>query len=767
MLNHKKIPKYNCLIVVLFTIASAIIATGLPVGLSISHYAYAHSLPMTEIPAANSVVPKGAPLPPKIIVDFSERPSPTVSSLTVINSKNEVVNNGDFKVIGDGGRLAMTTLDTKKLTDGLYTVQWETQSLDDGHIAKGSYVFGIGNIMPGAVASAVKQASAVQSVTSPLDGLVKWPVIVAQVAVVGGIFSHLFLWENFGSKIGGGRRVVGYGFAYDKTNTLWLRRFSILIIASSVAILAASSAYLFLQIIEISPHNSSIWSIFMSQISGASGTQWIMRSITSLIVIAFAVSYYYVVKTNMPKMTTDSAKVKTNKTNLATSLLYAALITGSISIFSNSITSHNAGVHFLPSLSISLDWLHFMAVSIWIGGLFYISTVLLSIIRSRAATHADNMTKTGSSTDNPSNTDKSRSILLYYLALLLPRFSILATISLGVIGVSGLYMAWTQLQSFNSLFSSSYGNILIIKLSIAVPLVLLGAYHQLRLHKNAVLIASIGKAGRSGTGGAGVDSSSQTPISQTLHNNNDEINNNNNNFAKNKVKVKDIPSKFSKTIKIECLFAMGVLLAASILTISEPPVMNMSSMAMTSSNSNTMPGMSMKNSTYTVQTKVMNVNTKIEINPFYSGFNTFKVTFTDAAGKPYTKVTSAEIVFNNAAADITNEVANLQKIGPGVFSVTGGYISQPGEWDMALSAQRVQDLDLYYEFTHTVTNAPSASQSTVAVNQAATMQEAPPHFDSFAWLAIVLAAAVVFGSVFYYRRSKQELRKTVEMLKLD
>jgi len=308
----------------------AIMISGLS-GVCIPHHAYAHSLPVTESPAANSIIPKGAALPSKLTIDFSERPSPTVSSLTVINSKNEQVSNGDFKVIGDGGREAMTTLDTKKLTDGIYTVEWETKSLDDGHIAKGSFVFGIGNAGPGAAAS-------------------------------------------------------------------------------------------------------------------------------------------------------------------------------------------------------------------------------------------------------------------------------------------------------------------------------------------------------------------------------------------------------------------------------EP---------------------SIKNNRYAIQTKIMNVNAKIEINPFYSGFNTFKVTFTDAAGKPYTKVTSAEIVFNNAAADITNEVANLQKIRPGVFSVTGGYISQPGEWDMALSAQRVQDLDLYYEFTHTVTNAPSAPQSTVAVNQAATMQEPPPHFDSFAWLAIVLAAAVVFGSVFYYRRSKQELRKTVEMLKLD
>ena len=257
-----------------------------------------------------------------------------------------------------------------------------------------------------------------------------------------------------------------------------------------------------------------------------------------------------------------------------------------------------------------------------------------------------------------------------------------------------------------------------------------------------------------------------------------KISNNNNNFAKdkNKVKVKDIPSKFSKTIKIESLFAISVLLAASLLTITSPPVMNMGMSSMSSSSASTMsmPGMSMsllKNSTHIIQTKIMNVNTKIEINPFYSAFNVFKVTFTDAAGKPYTKVSTTKIVFSNTAADISNVVANLQKIGPGVFSVTGAYISQPGEWDIALAAQRVQDFDLNYEFTAKVTNAPSTPQSTVSVSQTTntnnSMQEPPPRFDSFAWLGIVLAAAVIFGSAFYYKRSKQELRKTVEMLEVD
>lgn len=167
----------------------------------------------------------------------------------------------------------------------------------------------------------------------------------------------------------------------------------------------------------------------------------------------------------------------------------------------------------------------------------------------------------------------------------------------------------------------------------------------------------------------------------------------------------------------------------------------------------------------------MNVNTKLEINPFYSGFNTFKVTFTDPNGKPNTRVNAVEMTFINTAANMGPIVANLQKNGPGVFSVTGAYISQPGEWDIALAAQRVQDLDLNYEFMAKVTNAPSAPESTGSANQAAnsniSMQEPPPRFDSFAWLAIGLALAVVFGSAFYYRRSKQELGRTIEMLNND
>lgn len=779
-----------------------VISSGYLVGLPVINYAYAHSLPVTENPAQNSIIPKGAPLPSKLIMDFSERPSPAVSTIQVMNSKNEVVSNGDFKIIGDDDREAMTTLDTKKLTDGVYTVSWRTQSLDDGHIASGAYVFGIGNVGPSAIATSASSTMAniqTQAVTSNLDGLIKWPMIVSQAAIVGGIFSHLFLWENFGGKITLGTKVrlFGYRFGYDKNSLQWLRRFAIMLVGCSVAMMAASSSYMFLQIIELSPHNDihSYSLIFKSIIFGPTGIGWIVRSIMSLIIIGCSITYYsvlkkrtLVVRSKVPNADIEK-KTRSNSSSLASSFLCIALVAGSASIFANSITSHNSAVQFFPSISVSLDWLHFMAVSIWVGGLFYISAILLAAIKSRAiaattetSTATTGMTSKTSSSSN-SSTEKSRSIVLYYLALLLPRFSLLATVSLGVIGVSGLYMAWIHLHSFNSLFDTAYGNILIIKLSVILPLVLLGAYHQLRLHRSIVLLAHIGRRAKGATGTDSRNLSSTDIVGTSPSNQKTSQafdNNSNDNLGKEKRKVRDIASKFGITIKIESLIAICVLLAASLLTITSPPAMNMPSMAMpssspSSSQSMSMSGMSMtpgENGTFVTQQNIMNVNTKIEINPFYAGFNVFKVTFTDTKGEPNTKVYAAEMTFTNHAVDIGPIVANLHKLRTGVFSVTGAFISQPGEWDITLAAQRLSDFDLNYEFTKDVANAPhpaSLPQSTAGSSATGNngMKEVAPNFDWFAWLAIALAAAVVLGSTFYHRRSKQELRKTIEMLEVE
>jgi len=44
------------------------------------------------------------------------------------------------------------------------------------------------------------------------------------------------------------------------------------------------------------------------------------------------------------------------------------------------------------------------------------------------------------------------------------------------------------------------------------------------------------------------------------------------------------------------------------------------------------------------------------------------------------------------------------------------------------------------------------------------IQEPMPAFDSFAVITIVLTIIVVVGSFYFYKRSKRELKKTLELL---
>ena len=402
MPNDKNVSKMNKIFIAILLVLSSIIIITAFTGMSRLNIAYAHSLPVTEIPAANSIIKKGEPLPSKVVIDFSERPDPNVSTMQVLNSRNERVDDGNFVIIGDHNREAMTTLDTHKLTDGVYTISWMTQSADDGHIARGSYVFGIGNVAPGSGVTssspilntkASQQQLKVTAVTSSVDGLIKWPLIVSQTAIVGGIFSHLFLWEKFGIKIGR-KNVDGIRSSENKANLTWLKRFSIILVAASVAIIASGSSSVFLQITELSPTSniSSYASIFRSMLHESSGIAWLVQGITSLIIITCSVSYYYLSKRedvtanniksgrylSEKKETNVFGKIKSVRVLPSRStLLYYALVMGAISIFADSTTSHNAGVSFLPSVAVFLDWLHFMAVSMWVGGLFYMSAVLL------------------------------------------------------------------------------------------------------------------------------------------------------------------------------------------------------------------------------------------------------------------------------------------------------------------------------------------------------------------------------------------------------
>jgi copper transport protein len=408
-----------------------------------------------------------------------------------------------------------------------------------------------------------------ETVTSYYDAVLKVPLLVSQTAIVGVVFSHIFFQRIIRNKIQSNRNRDNNGSTeiIDDINSYPrpLKRLFIIVLSCGIAILLSATSLFLLQTLSLSSElGMDISTTFTILSATPVGPVLNIRIITSLIVIASSLFYYIserkfsTKKGQMGLESNDSSSPISRRKKtigkgriLSNGLLYIVMLAGAVSIFSNSMVSHNTALSFLPTLAISLDWFHFMAVSMWLGGLFYISLILLMWIRLSIKKNDNSDDTVNKSLDVGTVYGTS-----YFLALLLPYFSLIATISLGMIGVTGLYMAWIHLHTAEAIFTSSYGNILAIKLLLILPMVVLGGYHQIKLHGSLMTVASLNKGKQEQQGEKinvyGMDSSNDGKRSLFLSKN-------------------DPSEKFSKTIKIESLIGIGVLIAASFLTITSPP----------------------------------------------------------------------------------------------------------------------------------------------------------------------------------------------------
>ena len=146
------------------------------------------------------------------------------------------------------------------------------------------------------------------------------------------------------------------------------------------------------------------------------------------------------------------------------------IILGLAILFTNSLISHSAALKY--SLPIFLDYFHGIAASIWIGGLVFLAFILIPKILQVKE-----------------NELKSRII-----SIVVPRFSIIVLPILGSIIFTGPTLLWFIENNLFTTFSSLYGKILILKLSLAVIMIIFGGYHQFITHSKVrnILIKKIG-----------------------------------------------------------------------------------------------------------------------------------------------------------------------------------------------------------------------------------------------------------------------------------
>ncbi len=144
----------------------------------------AHALPLTSVPAMDADVTTA---PTAVVVTFGEAPDPALSRLDVLDVDGRSVTAGPTTgVVGDAVRLQVPL---RTLSPGVYTVAWRTVSAVDGHLASGSFAFGVDTLVPTTDdRGSSPDASAQLPSLSPIGVVGRWILFLGLCALLGATF---------------------------------------------------------------------------------------------------------------------------------------------------------------------------------------------------------------------------------------------------------------------------------------------------------------------------------------------------------------------------------------------------------------------------------------------------------------------------------------------------------------------------------------------------------------------------------------------------
>jgi copper transport protein len=174
------------LLLVALTVAALLLAIGAPAG--------AHALRQSSFPDAGATLAKA---PGEVRVTFGEEPDPRLSSLRVLDTGGHDHTAGPTTAV-PGQPLALR-VPVGPLPNGVYTVAWRTVSRVDGHLAAGTFAFGVGVTPTGAAAAGPGAARAPGPSTANLAS--RWLLYLGLMLVVGGSAATLLCFDALRARL--------------------------------------------------------------------------------------------------------------------------------------------------------------------------------------------------------------------------------------------------------------------------------------------------------------------------------------------------------------------------------------------------------------------------------------------------------------------------------------------------------------------------------------------------------------------------------------
>src|SRR5947208_14261 len=338
----------------------------------------------------------------------------------------------------------------QNLPPSVYIVIWRTDSAADGHILRGSFIFSVARadgsvptLAPGSNpgANVLGSGNLTGLYTGQIDGPTLFNLIMITLVELGAIFwMGAQLWINFVLTISAEAHTEE-----RNTNERVQRRFErYFSLPTLIVLFLANIGVLVGQALNLSGGDlaSAISPTLLVGLatSGRFGIYWMMREV--VILLAMILALYMLLQQQRSRIA-------------RTVLPIANLVLASALLIAITMSGHAAAVNpNIVSYAIVLDWLHLLAASLWVGGMMYIATNYLPVLRRL---HIPQQARS--------------------LVTVLPYFSPLAIAGVLIMSVTGPFSATFHLNSWSQFIDTAYGRAVLVKILLVGGLLLTSAMH--------------------------------------------------------------------------------------------------------------------------------------------------------------------------------------------------------------------------------------------------------------------------------------------------
>ena len=336
--------------------------------------------------------------PTEVVMDFTEPPDLGLSEITVLDADGQAVQTSDLeRAPGKGNRVRLTL---PEIGEGVYTVTWRVLSRVDGHVTGGAFSFGVG-VESTAVPTGGSGGSTVVEVPRPsaLSVIGRWGFYWGLALLLGGAVAWLFVFRG---PVRRGRALAVIAW--------------ILAVAGLVGMFLAE--------------RSSVGVSTGALLASERGKLLIARAL-ALGFAGLGVAFL-LVRRSRP------AAVALGVTTVAAMAIHA-------------YAGHAGAAESWRWLKLGTQWVHIVAVAIWVGGLVWL---LLG-------------------TWGRESEERAQAV---------GRFSFLAGFALAGVAATGALRAIQELGwSPGRLFDTGFGLTVVAKSALFGGLILLGAYNRFRV----------------------------------------------------------------------------------------------------------------------------------------------------------------------------------------------------------------------------------------------------------------------------------------------